>query len=232
MQAGWRVERDRGLAGGLHQRSADALQSCSGRVVRVLDATRPALVLGSSQAGTDVDVDAAANAGLDVVRRRSGGGAVLVGPGQVVWVDLLIPTADPLWDQDVGRAGWWIGEAWATALEAVGVGPPQVWKQTMRTSRWSGRVCFAGVAPGEVLVEGRKVVGVSQRRTRDAALFQTAALIKWDPAEIVDVLDLGRIEVESALSDLAGVARGVGSERAGRLADVFLGALTDQALGL
>jgi lipoate-protein ligase A len=226
VEDGWRVERDRDPAGELHRRSVDALRHCSGRVARVLEATGPALVLGSSQRQTDVNVDAAATAGLEVVRRRSGGGAVVVGPGQVVWVDLLIPIGDPLWDDDVGRAAWWVGEAWAAALEAVDFGPQQVWKRAMRTSRWSGRVCFAGVGPGEVLVGGQKVVGVSQRRTRDATLFQTAALIKWDPVGIVDALQLGQSEAASALSDLAGVARGVGAERAGPLGDAFVGALT------
>jgi len=196
-------------------------------VARVLEAAAPALVLGSSQPQTDVDTDAAAAAGLEVVRRRSGGGAVLVGPGQVVWVDLLIPVGDPLWDQDVARAAWWVGEAWATALEAIDVGPPQVWKRAMRTSRWSGRVCFGGVGPGEVLVGGRKVVGVSQRRTSEGALFQTAGLLAWDPAGIVSILQLGREDAASALTDLAAVARGVGPERAGALVDAFTGALPE-----
>ena len=35
--------------------------------------------------------------------------------------------------------------------------------------------------PGEVTVAGRKVVGITQRRTRAAARFQCAALGRWDP---------------------------------------------------
>ena len=33
-----------------------------------------------------------------------------------------------------------------------------------------------------MLVDGRKVVGISQRRTRAGALFQCAALTRWNPA--------------------------------------------------
>jgi hypothetical protein len=53
----------------------------------------------------------------------------------------------------------------------------------MVRTEWSDRVCFAGIGPGEVLdAAGRKVVGISQRRTRGSARFQCAALGRWDPA--------------------------------------------------
>ena len=42
-----------------------------------MEASGPAVVLGSTQPEATVDAGAAAAAGLDVVRRRSGGGAVL-----------------------------------------------------------------------------------------------------------------------------------------------------------
>ena len=41
-----------------------------------------------------VDLEACAGAGVEVVRRRSGGGAVLVEPGSVVWVDVLVAATD------------------------------------------------------------------------------------------------------------------------------------------
>jgi len=225
MTTGWRVQRVRGPAGVLHRQSADTMRRISCRDVRVLHATSPALVLGSSQLESDLDSEAVADAGLEIVRRQSGGGAVIVGPGEVVWVDLVIPTGDPLWDSDIGRAAWWVGEAWAGALEALNVGPRQVWKQAMRTSSWSGRVCFAGVGPGEVLVGDRKVVGVSQRRTREAVLFQTAALLKWDPVALLGFFRPGPMAPAAAVADLAGAARGLGVERADALVDALIDSL-------
>ena len=136
----------------------------------MLDAVGPAVVLGSSQSWTDVDEQAAERAGVEIARRQSGGGAVLIAPGSVVWVDFIVPAGDPLWDTDIGRAAWWVGDIWAAALERVGVAPAQVWREPLRSSEWSRRICFAGVGAGEVTVEGTKVVGVSQRRTRSAAL--------------------------------------------------------------
>jgi lipoate-protein ligase A len=177
----WRIVRERRPAADLHAGSADALNSfgSSGPLVRILEATAPALVLGSHQDGSLFDADRAREAGIEVVRRCSGGTAVMVGPGRVLWVDFVIGAGDRRWHDDVGRAAWWVGELWA---DAIGAGA-EVWKGPMQRTAWSPAVCFAGLAPGEVTVDGRKVVGVCQRRTPGAALFQTAALIDWRPEE-------------------------------------------------
>ena len=223
----WQLEFERGPAGALHHRSADLAGGDHGRHLRVLEATEPALVLGSAQHLDDVDAAAARRAGVEVVRRRSGGGAVLVGPGQVLWVDLVIPAGDPLWDRDVTRAAWWVGDAWAAALDSAGLGPTTVWKSGMKTSRWSTRICFSGIGPGEVLVGGQKVVGLSQRRTRHGALFQTAALLTWDPESVVGLLKLDQEEAAAATSAMAHSARGLGPERAGAILDGFQRALVE-----
>jgi hypothetical protein len=135
---------------------------------------------------------------------------VLVGPGLVAWVDVFIPTGDPLWDDDVGRATWWLGQAWADALGTTGIGAVEVRRGGLRRSPWSSRVCFAGTGPGEVTLEGRKIVGVSQRRTRLGALFQCAVAASWDPAALLDVLALDGAERAVAAAELADVVLGVG----------------------
>lgn len=208
----------------MHRLSAEmASASDPHRIVCMMEAVAPALVLGSAQPQSHVDIDATRAAKVDVVRRRSGGGAVLVGPATVIWVDLLVPAGDPLWQPDVGKAAWWVGESWARALAGVGAGSATVWKAGMRRSEWSDRVCFAGTGPGEVLIGAAKVVGVSQRRTRTAALFQTAAVVSWAPAELLGFLSLTAEDRSRALSDLAGAAAGVGADAGTRL----FGALID-----
>ncbi len=171
-------------------------------------------------------MDAAATAGIEVVRRRSGGGAVLLDPGAVVWVDAIIPAGDPLWDADVQRATWWIGEAWAAAIDKVGAGPARSWRGGMRATAWSGRVCFAGLGPGEVCRGPQKMVGVSQRRTRGAALFQTAALLSWDPARLLGLLRLDDGERAQGAIELAPLAVGIGPQRAEALVEALVDGLT------
>lgn len=212
----WSVERRREPASAFHAR---ALPADPARAVWVCEATAPALVLGSAQKPEVADRDACAAAGLEVVRRRSGGGAVLVVPGDLLWVDLVIPADDDLWEADVGRAFGWVGEAWRRALAEVGV-EADVHTGALVRTRWSPLVCFAGLGPGELTVGGAKVVGISQRRTRGAGRFQCAALRRWDPGALLDLLALDEVERERASVDLAGVATGVGVD-----ADVLLGAL-------
>jgi lipoate---protein ligase len=189
------------------------------RTVTFHDPVGSALVLGSGQTGAAVDLDACAAAGVDVVRRSSGGGAVLVDPGSVLWVDFVVPAGDPLWTADVGRAAWWVGEAWSKALGQVGVSGLDVWKGPMQKNAWSSRVCFAGLAAGEVTTGPQsKVVGISQRRTRRGALFQCACLLTWEPAETLNLLALSKDERTTGAHELAQVAAGVGVRLAPRIA--------------
>ncbi len=215
MSPPWRVREEWGTVAGLLAGSAALLGSSDGRpptrVVRVLHPTDRAVVLGSAQPESDVNLDAARSAGTGVVRRRSGGGAVLVGPGLIAWVDVVVPAEDDLWEADVGHAFWWLGLAWVFALGEAGVPGAEMWSGGLVRSRWSGRVCFAGVGPGEVVIGGRKVVGMSQRRTRRGALFQCAVPVLWDPASLLDLLALNAAERAAGTADLASAALGIGS---------------------
>jgi lipoate-protein ligase A len=229
----WRVERQNGSARRLLDGSLAAARSSDGpaRLARILGVDEPALVLGSGQPESDVDLGAAAAAGVTVVRRSSGGGAVLVEAGAVLWIDLIVPVGDPLWDADVRRGAWWVGEAWAAALDRAGAGRADVWRGGLHSSAWSGRVCFAGLGPGEVTIGPRKVVGISQRRTRQAALFQTAALLHWDPASLLALLRIDESVRPDAVLAIEERAVGVGRERAGGLADALLAALPGPSAG-
>jgi lipoate---protein ligase len=169
-----------GSALAFHER--EVLEPLS-RSVWVFSVSTPALVLGSTQARSVVD--SASSGDVEVVRRRSGGGAVLLVPGECLWVDVVVPRDDPLWDDDVGRATHWLGAAWASALTACGVVGAVVHQGAMVHTTWSRVVCFAGVGPGEVLVGGRKAVGISQRRTRAGARFQCVAYRHWRGADLV-----------------------------------------------
>ncbi len=179
------VERHRGSAGALH---AMEMPVDGRRHLWVLEATNAAVVLGSTQSADVVDGVAATAAGVDVVRRRSGGGAVWVAPDEPIWIDVVIPRDDPLWTDDVGRAFLPIGRAWSAALESLGLHGTSVHDETMVRTDWSGLVCFSGTGPGEVLRDGRKIVGISQRRTRAGARFQCALPRRWDPEPLRAVL--------------------------------------------
>jgi lipoate-protein ligase A len=195
------------------------------RAVWVLEAEARALVLGSTQAPDLVDGARADEAGVAVVRRRSGGGVVWVDPATTAWVDVVLPAGDPLSDDDVGRAALWVGRAWQAALADLGVEPTVVHDGALACGPLGRLVCFGTVGAGEVTTpDGRKVVGVSQRRTRAAARFQCAAYSAWDPAPLVDLLGLD--PAGDGARSLDDAAAGTGQPPAA-LVDAFLARLPD-----
>jgi lipoate---protein ligase len=209
----WRLLRERATASDLHAGSARLLEGTPVRTVRVCQPEDSALVLGSHQPASGFATEALAAAGLGLARRRSGGSAVLVGGERVLWVDFVIPKGDPLWDDDIGRAAWWVGDLWSAAIGAA-----DVWRGRLIRSDWSPVVCFAGLGPGEVTVGGRKVVGVCQRRTGHGALFQTAALIEWRPEEYASVVS----DPPADVGALADAATGLGASARGRVESALL----------
>jgi lipoate-protein ligase A len=172
----WQIETHRGSAAAFHARELpDPLVP----TVWWFEVASSALVLGSSQPMDHVDVAACARRGVEVVRRRSGGGAVLLQPGDAIWADVLLPRDHPRWTDDIGRSAWWLGECWQAALESLGVTGAHVHRGPMVRTAWSAQVCFAGIGGGEVIRGGGKIVGISQRRTRTGARFQCALYRTW-----------------------------------------------------
>lgn len=196
----------RGDAGTLHDRPIEPEAR-----VEVLQINRAAVVLGSTQSFDIVNGDRAKARGFDVVRRRSGGGVVILQPLDHLWIDVTVPRGHALWSDDVERATWWLGEVWCAAL-----------RETTPDARWSVHreklvatapqrtVCFASVGPGEVVrvdddTSMHKAVGISQRRTKDAARFQCTVFHTVDFALYEDLMR------ESPPTSLA-TAVGVGDE--------------------
>lgn len=229
---GWNVRWSEGSVADRH----GPVGEISERVVLRHRVPRSTVVLGSGQRDVSGLVDRATEAGLDVVRRRSGGGAVLLQPDGVLWVDVLVPRNDPLWDDDVGRSSMWLGAAWCEALTALGV-EADVHRGLFSCGLAGRAVCFVGRGAGEVVSDGRKVVGISQRRDRGGARFQCAVLLGADAAArsvapLVDLLGLMPraevlAEVEASIAGVVipGVA-GAGAAAADHLFDAFVGAIS------
>ncbi len=183
---GWCVVRRRSTAAEFH---ALAIPEPAAREIWVHEITQPALVLGSTQRG-DGFADAAAcdRAGVDVVRRRSGGGAVLLIPGEVTWVDVVLPAGNAGWSDDVHRPMVWLGERLSVAFGAAGLAGTQVHGGAMVSTDHSRLICFDGLGPGELTLGGAKLVGISQRRTRAAARLQCCWYSTYEPAALTSLL--------------------------------------------
>lgn len=219
----WPVERHRGSAAAFHALEVPVPPTAA---LWWFEVERPSVVLGSTQRPEVVDTDAARVSGVEVARRRSGGGAVWLEPSAVLWVDVILPATDHRWERDVGRSFAWLGRAWAQVVGELGLPGAVAHEGPLLRRPWSDLVCFAGLGPGEVTVGGAKVVGIAQRRTRHAARFQCALLLRWDPTPLLDVLALGADERARARADLAGAATGVGAVDGARALALLQAALT------
>jgi lipoate---protein ligase len=209
----WRIARVSGSVGALHGIDPtlwSAEDQCR-PAAWVCAPRRGAVVLGSTQARDLVDVEVTDRGELDVVVRRSGGGAVLVTPRDVVWVDLWVPRGDVLWDDDVAVATHWLGGLWADVASRLGV-DARAHYEAMQADALGRLVCFVGVGPGEVLVGDSKLVGISQRRVRAGARFQCQWLRRWAPDALLDALRIDDLEVRRRVT-AAGVGVDIDPDR-------------------
>jgi hypothetical protein len=98
----------------------------------------------------------------------------------------------------------WVGSLWVAALGSLGVAGVAHTGPMVR-SPWSDAVCFAGRGTAEVFATaapGSKLVGISQRRTRHWARFQTMCHVRWRPELVAALMSSPR----PAPGELAGVA--------------------------
>jgi lipoate-protein ligase A len=198
----YRLVRSSSTAADFHARTVPEPATCE---IWHHEITSPALVLGSTQDESVVDADACGRAGVDVVRRRSGGGAVLLLPDDVTWIDVIVPTGAVGWSTDVHGPMRWLGGHLAVIVDelAGSRAAVDVHDGAMAVTPWSPLICFDGIGVGEVLLGGHKLMGISQRRTRHAARLQCCWYSAYDPARLVELLDASR---RPALDELAPVA--------------------------
>jgi lipoate-protein ligase A len=142
---------------------------------------RPTLVLGGSQASEVLDSHKSAD--TPVRRRRGGGGLVLLRP-EDLWVDWWIPRDDERWNYDVHISSIRVGQWWADVLRERVQGV-RVHEGSLEGNAAHRVVCFAGRGPGEVFVDDRKAVGVTQWRVREGVFVST--VLHAEPTS--DVLD-------------------------------------------
>jgi lipoate-protein ligase A len=162
-------------------RDFHALDLASERAVWWCEVASPAIVLGSTQQGTDVAPGVAEQMNLDIVTRRSGGGAVFVHPTDALWIDVTISRDDELWTDDVSTSMLWLGDVFVRALSPWI--DAETYRGVFRPGTDGRAVCFDSLAPGEVVSDGRKLVGISQRRGRFGARLQCVLYRHWNPEQ-------------------------------------------------
>jgi lipoate-protein ligase A len=141
----------------------EAEAGTGGEVLRVWEWPRPAVVLGSGgRLAEDVDEEACRRDGVPVLRRSSGGGTVLLGPGCLLFSLVLRYDRAPELGQIQSSYAYILGRV-ARAVAGGGAEP-------------------AGIS--DLALGGRKFSGNAQHRKRDHLLHHGTLLYAFDLAAV------------------------------------------------
>jgi lipoate-protein ligase A len=153
----------------------------------------PTLSLGYGQPlDGRVALAAAAQLGLGVVRRPTGGSAILhEGPDLELTYSVTAAAGDFEGADDLLATYQWIGRALEAGLNALGAPVAMVSVQPS-DPRSMPAFCFARTGSYELEAGGRKVVGSAQRRQGAGFLQHGAVMLGADPARLARVFPSSR----------------------------------------
>ena len=147
------------------------LESATIPIIRFYRWRSPALSFGYFGKFSDVAIYAIER---DLVRRWTGGGVVF--HGDDLTYSMVIPASDPVFEESSIAIYEKIHQALAHALNRIGE-HAEVAASTLRADHMPQRglpdnSCFANPVRADVMMEGRKIAGAAQRRTRRGLLQQ------------------------------------------------------------
>ena len=161
-------------------------------VLRFYTWEEPALTAGYFQDIRRVaEIFDAMNKELPVVRRLTGGGAVL--HGQDLTFSLCLPTRNAFFPTDVKSSYLKINEAVRAGLKRDYPAIDYADCRTVPTGRKRGAnaVCFDSPACYDLLLNGRKILGSSQRRMGGNLLHQASLFLNSDPTGLTQKITDG-----------------------------------------
>lgn len=144
------------------------------------------LSLGYGQPSTDVDLERLRDKGWDIVRRLSGGRAIL--HIDELTYSIAIPADDPRMQGGVIDSYRRLSRGLIGGLEALDISV-NANPATRQVHRFKGPVCFEVPSDYEITVRGKKLIGSAQTRRSGLAALQHGTLpLFGDIARICETL--------------------------------------------
>lgn len=151
----------------------DRAQATGEAVIRVYSWSAPTLSFGRNQKSAGYDRDTLARKGIAVVRRPTGGRAIL--HHREITYSVTAPAES---SGSIAAEYQWINELLLDALRSLGVAA-EIAHRSGRAPAPDANPCFATATPGEITSAGRKLVGSAQYR-HDGALLQHGSILVSD----------------------------------------------------
>ncbi len=190
------------------------------------------LSLGQAQPATDIDLERIRARGWTVVRRPTGGRAIL--HTDEITYSVALPEGHPLVQGDIVTSYRRLSAALLGALERLGLAAQADRRTARAPANSKGPVCFEVPSDYEITAGGRKLLGSAQVR-KFGGVLQHGSLPLWgDIARICDALafpteaarEAARLRVRQRATTLEGaLGRAIPwAEAAAALRDSFAGA--------
>jgi lipoyl(octanoyl) transferase len=175
----------------------------SAPVLRFYSWDSPSLSIGSFQRVFELDLDEISARGVPLVRRPTGGRAVLHDSELTYSVTCRIPS--DFFPSDLMGSYKKIGACFLRGLNFIGLPAELVpVRKGKNNSNLSHPLCFSSPSWHEVLAGGRKLIGSAQRRLKNSFLQQGSFIIEKDYDALLALMkfesEADRVAAREALS--------------------------------
>lgn len=146
----------------------------------------PCFSLGYAQPHTDVDLSILSQNGWTLVRRPTGGRAIL--HTDELTYAVIAPETEPRVAGGIIESYLRLSQALLEALRLLSLAPQAQEKSAVNNANRSNPVCFEVPSNYEITVNGKKLIGSAQARRKDGVLQHGSLPLYGDLARIVDAL--------------------------------------------
>jgi lipoyl(octanoyl) transferase len=163
------------------------------------------MILGAGQPSAEIDLAACQAHETALLRRISGGTAVLHDESTISF-QLTLPAAHPFISDDIHVSYRRMAELIVAVLAKLGIESTSTPLEESRGDRppeGLAPLCFSSLAPYEITARRRKLIGLAQVKRGNATALQGMVYRAFDPAKMVRLLPRGTRSAAELENDLA-----------------------------
>ena len=141
----------------------------------------------------EVDVAACDACGIELVRRMTGGGTVV--HGWDVTYAVIVPHGSGVLPKAISASYCVISDCLINGFQRLGVdAKPQIEKPKQNDSQdgagegVEANICLANPARYDVMIGGKKIAGLSQRRNQIGVMYQGYIALDMPPPDVLDLV--------------------------------------------